>query len=56
MRAVYDDLENEYRLAREWGHYERAAAYRGVLQHIRKVVREASAQQSTMSNFEHVEE
>ena len=51
LRPVLEALEHEYRLASEWGHTLRAAAYREALHMIREQMRKASAQQTTMSIF-----
>lgn len=55
LRPILEALTHEYRLAAEWGHASRAAAYREALHLIRKEFRKAS-QQSVVPNFVHLEE
>lgn len=52
LRPILEALTHEYRLAAEWGHHERAAAYREVLREVRAQFRkEAARQHLIVSNF-----
>ncbi len=56
LRPILELLAHNYRMACEWGHHARAAAYREALHAIRLQYRQAAAKQTSMSKFVPLEE
>lgn len=56
LRPILEVLAHNYRMACEWGHYTRAAAYREALCEIRLQFRKTAAKQTSVSKFVPLEE